>query len=124
MALIDLLQFPHFIIMLIGIIHMTISILLVILHKPKNWSVLHKIFALTGVELAVIGLLILSGLILEIPHGILGLIVAIILLAELIVGFVAVKMKKREVRLSHIWIGRLIYITLLVALFLGIIYFL
>lgn len=124
MALIDLLQFPHFIVMLIGIIHMTISILLVILHKPKNWSILHKIFALTGVEFAVIGLLILSGLILDIPHGILGLIVAIILLVELIVGYVAVKMKKRKVRLTHIWIGRIIFIAVLVAFFLGIIYFL
>ena len=120
MALADLFQFPHFVVMLIGVIHLTISILLVILHKPKNWYKLHPIFATTGVEFVIIGLLILSGLILGIPHGIIGLIASIILIGELIVGYIAIKTKEKKIRMTHIWVSRVIYIVIVVALILGI----
>lgn len=123
MALVDLLQFPHFIVMLAGFIHLSIAMLLVAFHKPKKWYSLHIIFATTGVELIVIGLLILSGLILDIPHGIIGLVVAIILISELIGGYIAVKTKEKRIRLAHIWFGRVIYIIILVVIILGIINF-
>lgn len=123
MALIDLLQFPHFIVMLIGVIHLSIAILLVAFHKPKKWFTLHVIFAITGMELIIIGLLILNALVLDIPHGILGLIVVIVLIGELIGGLIAVKTKDKNIRKAHIWISRMIYILVLIAVILGIIYF-
>ncbi|NVM38008.1 MAG: hypothetical protein HWN81_20610 [Candidatus Lokiarchaeota archaeon] len=123
MALVDLFQFPHFIVMLVGFIHLSIAMLLVAFHKPKKWYSLHLIFAATGVELIVIGLLILSGLILGIPHGIIGLIAAIILIGELIVGYIAIKTKERKIRITHIWVSRVIYIVTLVALILGVLNF-
>jgi len=123
MALADLLQFPHFIIMLIGFIHLTIAIILVIIHRPKKWYSLHVIFATSGIELIVIGILILSELTLDIPHAILGLIVIIVLVGELVGGVVARKLKDRKIRLAHIWISRIIYIITLVVIILGITYF-
>lgn len=123
MALVDLLQVPHFIVMLAGFIHLSIAMLLVAFHKPKKWYSLHLIFATTGVELIVIGLLILSSLILGIPHGIIGLIAAIILIGELIVGYIAIKTKEKKIRITHIWVSRVIYIVTLVAIILGILNF-
>ena len=120
MALIDLLQFPHFIVMLAGFFHLSIAILVVAFHKPQKWRILHFIFAGTGVELIAIGLLILSGLILDIPHGIIGLIVTIILIGELVGGYIAVKTKEKRIRLVHIWISRIIYIITLIVIILGI----
>jgi hypothetical protein len=109
--------------MLLGVIHLSISILLIILHKPKKWFTLHVIFASTGIELIIIGLLILNALILDIPHGILGLIVVIVLISELVGGIIAVKKKNRNLRKAHIWISRIIYILVLIAVILGFIYF-
>ena len=123
MALVDILQFPHFIVMLLGVIHLSIAILLVAFHKPKKWFSLHVIFASSGIELIIIGLLILNALVLDIPHGILSLIVIIVLIGELIGGIVAVRTKERNIRKAHIWISRITYILTLFAVILGIISF-
>ncbi len=123
MALVDLLQVPHFIIMLIGFIHISVAMLFVAFHKPKNWRILHFCFAATGVELILIGLLILSGLILHIAHGIIGLIVVIILIGDLIGGYVAVKTKDSRIRFVHIWASRVLYVVMLIVIILGIFYF-
>jgi len=123
MALADLLTLPHFIIMLVGFIHLTISILLVVLHRPKKWYSLHVIFAANGVELVIIGLIILSGLILDIPHGIIGLIVIIFFIGELFSGIIATKRKEKNIRLIHIWVSRVIYIVALITIILGILNF-
>jgi len=120
MALEDLLQFPHFIVMLVGFIHLTIALILVIVHKPKKWFSLHVIFATSGIELIVIGILILIDLTLDIPHAILGIIVTVVLLGELVGGVVARKLKDKNIRLAHIWISRIIYIITLVVIILGI----
>lgn len=121
MALVDLLGLPHFPIMLIGVIFLTLAILMVILHKPKKWFLLHTIFSIIGIALAITGLIILSGLILGIPHAILGLIVVIFLVGELFSGAIARKMKNRKIRTMHIWVSRVIYIISLVVIVLGII---
>jgi len=123
MSIIALFQFPHFILILIGICLISISLILVAFHKPKKWFPLHTIFAATGILLTIIGVAILSGLTLVIPHGILGLISIIILVYSIVAGLVAYKMKKKNIRLTHIWVGRIIYIVTLVALILGIISF-
>ena len=48
MGLTELLQLPHFPVMLLAVIFLTLSLVIVILHKPKQWFRLHVIFAATG----------------------------------------------------------------------------
>ncbi len=109
--------------MLIGVIHLSISIIVVTIHKPKQWYILHLIFATTGIELIIIGIVLLSGLILDIPHGIMGLIIVIILIGELFGGILARKTKEKKIRYTHIWISRIVYIATLIAVVLGILNF-
>lgn len=123
MLLVDLLQFPHFIVMILGVIHLSIAMLLVVFHRPNKWFTLHVIFAATGIELIIIGLLILNALILNIPHGIFGLIIVVLLIGELIGGFFAVKTKDKNIRKAHIWLSRIVYILALFAIILGLISF-
>ncbi|MFX1503323.1 MAG: hypothetical protein ACFFDH_20340, partial [Promethearchaeota archaeon] len=87
------------------------------------WRTLHFIFAATGVELILIGLLMISALILNIAHGIIGLIVVIILISELIAGYVAVKATNKRIRYAHIWVSRVLYMVMLILILLGIFYF-
>lgn len=123
MALSDLLQFPHFYLMILAAIFLTISIILVTIHKPKKWFYLHILSSSAGVVLTVMGILILMNLNLTIPHSILGLITLIFLIGELIGGFIARKTKDKRIRTFHLWLSRVIYIVVLVTLILGIIIF-
>jgi len=124
MAIVNLFTFPHFIVMLIAIIFFTISILMVILHKPQNWFLLHKVFASVGALTSIIGIISLGGLVLGILHGILGLITIISLICVIIIGTIAIRKKKRNIRATHILISRIIYIVTLGLVILGIITFL
>lgn len=123
MSIVDLFQFPHFILIIIGMCLISISLIMVAFHKPKKWFPLHTIFAATGILLIIIGIAMLGGLTLVILHGILGLISIIILVYSIIAGLVAYKLKNKNIRSAHIWVGRIIYILALVALILGIISF-
>ena len=123
MALSDLLQFPHFYAMIIAVIFLTISVILVTIRKPKGWFKIHILCSTTGTLLTIIGVILLMGLNLTILHGILGLIAIIILVGEMIGGFIARKKKDKRIRSLHLWISRVIYITVLVAVVLGISYF-
>jgi len=123
MSIVDLFQFPHFILILIGIIFLSLSLLFVIIHKPKKWFLLHVISATIGIVLSIIGIAILSALILTIPHGILGLLAIIFLVYALVVGIIARNLKKKNLRLAHIWTSRFIYLLTLIALILGILSF-
>ena len=118
---ISLITFPHFIIMLLAIIFFTGSITMVIAHKPKNWFLLHKFFASVGVLTAIIGVISLGGLVLEILHGILGLIITIIFIGVIFLGLFAIKKKEKKVRSAHILISRITYIISLFLVILGII---
>lgn len=118
---IALFSFPHFIIMLLAIIIFTGSISMVITHKPKSWFLLHKFLASVGVLTAIIGVIFLGGLVLEILHGILGLIISISFIGVIFVGLIAIKKKERKIRSAHILISRIIYITSLFLVILGII---
>jgi hypothetical protein len=122
--ILKLFSYPHFIFMLAGIIFFTLSILCVILHKPKKWFIYHKRFALIGGILIIIGLIVLFGLNLLILHGIIGLIAFIFLLSSILTGYLVIKKKKRKIRKPHIWIGRIIFIAAVVAVFMGIITYL
>ena len=115
-----LITFPHFFIMLLAIIFFTGAIVMVVTHKPKNWFVLHKFFASVGVLTAIIGVISLGGLVLEILHGILGLTITIIFIGVTFVGLIAIKKKERKIRSAHILISRIIYITSLFLVILGI----
>ncbi|MFW9867402.1 MAG: hypothetical protein ACFFEN_15005 [Candidatus Thorarchaeota archaeon] len=121
MTLADILQLPHFYVMLIAIIFLTISIVLVTIHKPKKWYHLHVIFATIGVILTIIGVLLLKSLILIIVHGILGLLLISLLVVGLIGGIIARKLKKKNIRSLHLWLNRIIYIIVLIADIFGII---
>ena len=123
MGLTELLQLPHFPVMLSALIFLTLALVLVILHKPKQWFRLHIIFASTGGILAIIGLLILAMLILNLNHAILGITTFSILIGTLIIGSIAVKTKIKNVRLTHIWVSRVVYILTIVTVVLGISFF-
>jgi hypothetical protein len=123
MALTDLLQFPHFYVMLIAVIFLTFSIILVTIHKPKKWFYLHIFCSTTGTLLTIVGVILLMGLNLTIIHAILGLIAIIFLIGELIGGFIARKTKDKRIRLFHLWASRIIYVVVLIAVVLGIINF-
>ena len=91
-----LVTFPHFIIMLLAIIFFTGSITMVIMHKPKNWFLLHKFLASVGVLTAIIGVISLGGLVLEILHGILGLIITTIFIIVILWAYLQLKRKKKK----------------------------
>lgn len=120
MALSDLLQFPHFYLMVIAVACLTFSILLVTIHKPKKWFYFHIFFSSTGTVLAIIGVILLMALNLTIIHGVIGLIVIIFLIGELIGGSVARRLKNKKIRTLHLWISRIIYIVVIITLILGI----
>ncbi|NVM45434.1 MAG: hypothetical protein HWN79_11010 [Candidatus Lokiarchaeota archaeon] len=124
MAIVDLILFPHFVVMLIAIILFSVSISMVALHKPKNWLLLHKFFASLGLLTGIIALILLGGLVLEILHGILGLVSIISFTAIIVIGLVAIYKKDKNVRKIHIWLSRIIYILSLFLIVLGIVTFL
>jgi len=124
MAIINLVMFPHFLVMLFAVISFSVSISMVALHKPKNWLLLHKFFASLGLLTGIIGLILLGGLVLEILHGILGLVTIIFFAVIIVMGLVAIYKKDKNVRTIHIWLSRIIYILTLVLVVLGIMTFL
>ena len=124
MGLAELLQLPHFPVMITAIIFLTIAILFIIIHKPKIWFSLHVIFASSGIILAIVGLYLLDSLILILNHATIGLITFLILLGTTLIGTIAYRIKKKNIRLIHIWISRVIYIISIVTVVLGIGFFL
>ena len=124
MAIVDLIMFPHFLVMLLAVISFSVSISLVAFHKPKNWLLLHKFFASLGLLTGIVGLILLGGLVLEIFHGILGLVSITFFAAVIIIGLVAIQKKDKNVRKIHIWLSLIIYILALVLVVSGIITFL
>jgi hypothetical protein len=110
-------------ILFLAVIILTLAIAMVIFHKPKKWLLLHKILAIIGVTLSLIGVITLGGLVLAIIHGILGIIVLIILIGDLFGGWIAIKLKDRRMRLVHIWASRIVYVVTLVVLVLGVLNF-
>lgn len=72
--------------MLLAVIFFTISISMVLFHKPKKWLILHRFFASLGLFTGIIGLILLGGLVLEILHGILALITMISFIVIISIG--------------------------------------
>ena len=124
MAVQDILTSPHFWVMLIGIVLLALAIIVVVVHKPKQWFLLHRMFAVTGIILTIIGLFVLSGLNLLILHVIIGFIVIIWLIMEVIGGIVATKKKDPTMRKVHIWLGRIVFLVALIVFIFGILTFL
>jgi hypothetical protein len=109
--------------MLTAVIFLTISIILVTMRKPKNWFYIHIICSTTGTLLTIVGIILLMVLNLTILHGVLGLIAIIFLVGELIAGSIARKKKDKRIRSLHLWVSRIIYIVVLIAVVSGIINF-
>ncbi|GAH99290.1 unnamed protein product [marine sediment metagenome] len=119
-----LILFPHFVVMLLAVISFSVSISMVVLHKPKNWLLLHKFFASLGLFTSIIGLILLRDLVLGILHGILGLVSIILFAVVIVIGLVAIYKKGKNVIKIHIWLSRIIYILTLFLIVLGIMTFL
>lgn len=124
MTIIDLLLFPHFIVMLIAAICISIGLITVVIHKPEQWFLLHKVFIGIGLLVIFVGLIVLAVLRLGLLHAIFGLITLILLLLSAIGGFIATKKKDQKVRKGHIWMGRAIYLLMLLTIIFGILTFL
>ena len=124
MALVNLVLFPHFLVMLIAVIFFSVSISSVAFHKPKNWLLIHKFFASLGLVMGILGIILLGGLNLGILHGILGLIAIISFITIVSIGLIAIKKKNRNIRKFHIWLSRIIYILAILLVVLGIVTFL
>jgi len=124
MALIDIFFLPHFYLMLVGFIFYLIAILFIIVKKPTSWFLYHTLFTMIGMALMIIGLIILAGLNLSLPHAIIGLINIIALIVIVLIGIIARVKKKVKLRKVHIWIGRIIFIIVLVVIILGVTSFL
>ena len=123
MGIEELVQLPHFPVMIFAIIFLTIALFFIIIHKPKYWFSLHVIFASSGIILAIIGLYLLDSLILILNHATIGLITFIILVGTTLIGTIAYRIKKKNIRLIHIWISRVIFIISIVTVVLGIGFF-
>jgi len=94
---------------------------MVIRHKPANWFLLHKILAVIGILFAILGIILLMGLKLNILHGIFGLIIAIWLIGEIFGGTYAKNKNDKKLRSIHIWLGRIVFLFVLINLVMGII---
>lgn len=123
MSITALLTFPHFWVMLIGISLLALSIIVVTIHKPEKWFLFHKIFAVAGIILTLIGLLVLSGLNLILIHAVFGLIVIIWVIGEIFGGYIASKKQDKNMRKMHIMAGRIVFLIALVVLIFGILAF-
>ena len=123
MPVADILTFPHFWVMLIGIALLALSIIVVTIHKPEKWFLLHKTFAVAGIILTLIGLLALSGLNLILIHAIFGLVVIIWLIGEIIGGYFASKKQDKNMRKMHIMAGRIVLLIAIIVLIIGILVF-
>ncbi|MFX1275080.1 MAG: hypothetical protein ACFFBP_18625 [Promethearchaeota archaeon] len=121
MSILGIVGLPHFWMMITGIILLAISIVSVTLHKPKKWFEIHRIFAMVGIVLTIIGIFVLTRLIIALVHQIIGIVVLIWLIGEIIGGFVAYKKKDPKMRKLHVLTGRLAFITVIVVIILGII---
>ena len=119
----DILTFPHFWVMLIGITLLALSIIVVTIQKPEKWFLLHKTFAVAGIILTLIGLLVFMGLNLILIHAIFGLVVIVWLIGEILGGYVASKKQNKNMRKMHIMAGRIVFIITIIVLIFGILAF-
>ncbi|TFG02980.1 MAG: hypothetical protein EU540_00530 [Promethearchaeota archaeon] len=123
MPISDILTFPHFWVMLIGIALLALSIIVVTIHKPEKWFLLHKTFAMAGIILTLIGLLVLMGLNFILIHAIFGLVVIVWLIGEILGGYVASKKQDKNMRKMHILAGRIVFLIAIIVLIFGILAF-
>jgi len=125
MAFVDLFGFPHFYLIFFGVLFFTIGVVFVLIHKPKEWYKFHLWFMVIGMILSLIGIIILRG-ISSILHAYFGITSGVLLIAMIVLGIFARTLKKnrKNLRLFHIWGGRIAYLFVLVTLVYGIILFL
>ena len=122
MCALNIIGLPHFWIILSGVILLTLSVIIVTIHKPENWYFLHRIFAISGIILLIIGIFILTGLYTNVLiHRIFGIIVIIWFIGEVIGGVVAYTKKNPQMRKIHVLSGRLVLIMVIFVIIIGII---
>ncbi|QEE15489.1 hypothetical protein DSAG12_01315 [Promethearchaeum syntrophicum] len=125
MSIQNLLQFPHFILISLGILSAIISVIFIFFHKPKEkWYLLHKIFTSIGIVLMLVGVFFLGILSLTFWHAYLGFSAIIIVFITIFFALIQLKKKKKKLRLIHIWTGRIVLLLLIVVMLIGLSYYL
>ncbi|MCX8095731.1 MAG: hypothetical protein N3D74_06055 [Caldisericia bacterium] len=120
----------HMLFIFVGTIALILSII-VVLSKKGKFLYKHKILSTIGfiiVNLSILSIYINNErLNLTYSHGILGFLFFIFSLLNLILGFVytgKVKPKtKKLIRAIHIWIGRVLFVILILNIYFGYIIF-
>ena len=120
MSALNIVILPHFWIMITGIILLFLSVIVVSIHKHEKWFFYHRIFAIIGIMLTLIGIFILTGLYTALIHQVLGIIAVIWLIGEIMGGFVAYKKKNPQMRKIHILTGRLAFLMVIFVIIMGI----
>jgi desulfoferrodoxin (superoxide reductase-like protein) len=115
--------FPHFVLILIGLLSMSFGVAFIFLHKPKSWFLLHKGLSSLGVFFTILGILLLPALNLGLLHSVLGLIGAIGMATCIGLGVYFGISKKKPYRSVHIWGGRLAFGLMCIAALIGLILF-
>jgi hypothetical protein len=122
MSSLNIIVLPHFWIILIGVILLSLGVLFVTIHKPKGWFFLHRLFSLGGIILVILGIFLLTGLYTNVLiHRILGIIAIIWLIGEVIGGLVAYMKKNPQMRKIHVLSGRLALIMVIFVIIIGLI---
>jgi len=122
MSAINIVGLTHFWIILIGAILLSLSVILVTIHKPKSWFFLHRLFSIGGIILVILGIFLLTGLYTNaLIHRILGIIAIFWLIGEVLGGVVAYAKKNPQMRKIHILSGRLALIMVIFVIIIGLI---
>lgn len=124
------LQILHWIFVFIGLIFIIYAIVGVIIKKAK-FLFQHKLFSTFGIifiNLSIISIYFMNKKFNVLySHGFLGFLFLLISILTLILGFVYVSKtkskNKRFIRTVHIWIGRLLFIILILNIYFGIVIF-
>ncbi len=120
----------HLLFILVGTISLILSIIVVLTKKGK-FLYKHKILSTIGfmlVNLSILNIYLSNQrLNLSYSHGILGFLFFVVSILNLVLGFLytgKVKPKtKKALRNVHIWIGRVLFIILLLNIYFGYVIF-
>lgn len=112
--------FPYLILMIVILIILSIALVPIILHKPAQWFLLHKLIMAVAIGAGVLGLIILGILKFDLLHVVVTSIVIILLIVISTGGFVASEKGDQDIRKGHIWLGRVTVIVVMIYIILAI----
>jgi hypothetical protein len=113
--------FTHMLLAILGLVLAGSGVMLTYVKKPKSWFLLHKMFTGIGTMLFLLAVVLITLFLTDL-HPIVGFIGFLIGLGTLGTGIVFIYKKKKQLRLIHIWIGRISGGLLFIAIITGFIY--